>query len=102
MKVMVTMYDKADSDSFALTVVTQDFTNVFEVDRSDDTFFTVVHDHGGVTFEDLIRKSDIISVEINYEEDVIGPAKQARDDYRAAVEEQARQARLANNGLTLA
>ena len=92
MKVEITYLDRTGN---SYEVVTQEFTNVFEVDRNDDTFFTVVHDHEGVTFEDFLRKEDIISIEVNHERDVIGPV-------REILEERERQARVQASGLSLA
>lgn len=99
--IVVVKYIDRDSETFG-AVIEQEFTNVFEVDRNDDTFFTVVHDHEGVTFEDMIVKGDILWVEINHEADLITPAKEARENYRQALEEQERQARVQASGLSLA
>lgn len=84
-----------DRSGTSYEVVTQMFTNVFEVDRNDDTFFTVVHDDDGITFEEFFRKEDILSIEVNHERDVIGPVKEI-------LEERERQARVQASGLSLA
>lgn len=99
MQVKVTQYDREDDFS---TLVEVTYDEVFEVDRSDEHFFTIVHDDDGVTVEDLIRKTDIVGVVVEHGVDLIGPAKEARDNYRKALEEQERQQRVQASGLSLA
>lgn len=99
-KVVVTQYDYTNGEYGE--VVEQEYNEVFEVDRNDESFITIVHDDDGETVEEMIRRSDIIHAEVRHGEDLITPAREAREEYRRALAEQERQARVQASGLSLA